>query len=139
MSGLAQLASGNEASRRPVVLVVEDELLARMGIAAYLREAGFIVVEAIKADDAVAVLTAEPGIDAVFCDIYLPGAMDGIALAHWIGERHQGLPVLLTSGRREFTMSAPIACSGYIAKPYIYGNVERRIRALIAERRESET
>ena len=136
MSGLAKLVGEHDASRTPIVLVVEDELLARMGIAAYLREAGFIVVEAIRADDAVAVLAAEPGIDAVFCDIHLPGAMDGIALTHLIRERHQSLPVLLTSGKREFTVSAPIACGGYIAKPYIYANVERRIRALIAERRE---
>jgi hypothetical protein len=55
-------------------------------------------------------------------------------LATWIADHHRELPVLLTSGKREFTVSAPIACGGYIAKPYIYGDVERRIRALIGER-----
>jgi DNA-binding response OmpR family regulator len=134
MSPRAQVVSERKADGRPVVLVVEDELLARMSIAAYLREAGFIVMEAIGADDAMTVLAAESDIDAVFCDINLPGAMNGVALARWIGERRQGLPVLLTSGKGEFTVSAPIACVGYIAKPYIYGNVERRIRALIADR-----
>jgi DNA-binding response OmpR family regulator len=119
--------------------VVEDELLARMSIAAYLREAGFVVVEAMKADDAMVVLSAEPGIDAVFCDIKLPGVVNGVELARWIGEHHENLPVLLTSGKVDFTVAAVIACGGYIAKPYIYANVERRIRALIAERWEGGT
>ena len=134
MADLAKRATDHEASRSPVVLVVEDELLLRTNVAEYLRDAGFIVIQASSADEARAALMAEPGIDVAFCDIQLPGAMDGIALAQWIGEHYGDLPVLLTSGKRKFTVSAPIACGGYIAKPYIYGSVERRIRALISER-----
>ena len=139
MSGLAKLATGPGAGRAPIVLVVEDELLVRMNIAEYLRETGFVVVEAGSATEAMAVLAAEPGVDVAFCDIELPGPMSGIALAQWIGEHHRDLPVLLTSGNREFTVSAPIACGGYIAKPYIYANVERRLRAIISERWEGRS
>jgi CheY-like chemotaxis protein len=46
------------ATKRPVVLVVEDEFLVRMNAAEMIEEAGFEVVEASNADEAVAILEA---------------------------------------------------------------------------------
>jgi CheY-like chemotaxis protein len=44
------------ALRRPVVLIVEDEFLLRMNAAEMVGDAGFNVVEAGNADDAIAIL-----------------------------------------------------------------------------------
>jgi CheY-like chemotaxis protein len=44
------------ATRRPVVLLVEDELLIRMQAAEMIGESGFKVVEASNADESVAML-----------------------------------------------------------------------------------
>jgi CheY-like chemotaxis protein len=44
---------GYETTKRPVVLVVEDEFLLRMHAVEVIEEAGFDVVEASNADDAV--------------------------------------------------------------------------------------
>ena len=43
-------------SRRPVILVVEDEFLLRMDAAAMVASAGFAVVEAANADEAIEIL-----------------------------------------------------------------------------------
>ena len=44
------------AIRRPVVLIVEDEFLLRMNAAEMIGDAGFNVVEAGNADEAIAIL-----------------------------------------------------------------------------------
>jgi CheY-like chemotaxis protein len=69
------------AVKRPVVLVVEDDFLIRMHAAEMIEEAGFEVVEASNADEAVAILEGRPNIAVVFTDIQMPGSMDGLKLA----------------------------------------------------------
>jgi CheY-like chemotaxis protein len=69
------------ATERPVVLVVEDDFLIRMHAAEMIEEAGFEVVEASNADEAVAILEGRPNIAVVFTDIQMPGSMDGLKLA----------------------------------------------------------
>jgi two-component system, response regulator PdtaR len=44
------------ADWRPVVLIVEDELLLRISAAEMVADAGFEVVEAGNADEAIAIL-----------------------------------------------------------------------------------
>ena len=67
---------------RPLsILIVEDEVLIRMMMANELRSAGYNVIEAAQADEAMDVLGATP-IDLVITDITMPwGSMDGIKLA----------------------------------------------------------
>jgi CheY-like chemotaxis protein len=59
---------------RPVVLVVEDELLVRMAATGMVEEAGFEAVEAADADEAIAILEAQPDIHVVFTDIRILGS-----------------------------------------------------------------
>jgi CheY-like chemotaxis protein len=49
---------GTSATKRPVVLIVEDEFLLRMNAAEMIGDAGFNVVEANNADEAIAILEA---------------------------------------------------------------------------------
>jgi hypothetical protein len=53
---------GSLATRRPVVLIVEDEILLRMNAAEMIGDAGFDVVEARNADEAIKILEARPDI-----------------------------------------------------------------------------
>jgi hypothetical protein len=48
----------NASARRPVVLIVEDEFLLRMDAAHTIEEAGFEVLEAGSADEAIEILEA---------------------------------------------------------------------------------
>ena len=64
------------------VLVVEDEALIRFTIADDLREAGFEVLEAEDADEAIRLLGLHDGIrHLIFTDIDMPGSMDGLRLS----------------------------------------------------------
>ena len=56
-----------------MVLVVEDEALIRMSVSAVLRDAGFEVIEAASAAEAVTALSAHPEVAMHFSDVELPG------------------------------------------------------------------
>jgi CheY-like chemotaxis protein len=86
------------ATRRPVVLVVEDEFLIRINAAEMIEEAGFEVVEASNADEAVAILEARLDIAVVFIDIQMPGTMDGLKLARAVRDRWPPIHIVATSG-----------------------------------------
>jgi DNA-binding NtrC family response regulator len=125
----------SEVGRQPTVLVVEDDVLERGPLAEYLRDAGFKVIEAANGREAVEVLSSEMAVSVVFSDIRMPGEMDGIALARWVDQRMPELPVLLTSGDRDIRARGVFPGRGhYIGKPYIYRDVERRLRQLMDEK-----
>ena len=63
---------------KTVILVVEDEAIIRMGAVQMLEDAGFTVVEAGNAHDAVSILEDRNDVRAIFTDINMPGTMDGI-------------------------------------------------------------
>jgi CheY-like chemotaxis protein len=118
----------------PVILVVEDDVLVRSIVAAYLRECGFDVIEANSADEAIRVLQAEVRVDIVFSDIQMPGSMDGFGLAQWIRRERPWLKVILTSGAARTAKEAGDLCETgpVLAKPYDHAELERNIRALLA-------
>jgi two-component system, response regulator PdtaR len=55
--------------RDPVLLVVEDEVLIRISVSDFLRNAGFVVIEAGSAREALAVLKVRADIALVLTDI----------------------------------------------------------------------
>lgn len=83
---------------KPLVLVVEDEILIRLNAIVMLREAGFDTVEAASADEAIVHLETNNLIRIVFTDIDLPGSMDGLRLAAAIRDRWPPIELVLTSG-----------------------------------------
>src|SRR5690348_10300073 len=97
-----------------VVLVVEDEVVLRMAVSAHLREAGFVVIEAVDAEEAVALLGVNRSIGLVFTDVTMPGPMDGNALAAWVAARYPAIKILQTSG---VTQENGLP---FLAKPYSF-------------------
>jgi signal transduction histidine kinase/CheY-like chemotaxis protein len=79
------------------LLVVDDEELVRQGTAEMLRQLGHVVREAGGGADALAMLAADPAIEAVVTDYKMP-RMDGAELARRIREKRPGMPILLISG-----------------------------------------
>ena len=119
------------------ILVVEDDVLVRMPIAQYLRDCGYKVIEAVNADEAMAVLLhQETAVDVVFSDIEMPGTVDGFALAKWIREHRPGLDVLLAGTVPRAIESAKELCEqGPVPKPYEAQTVHNHIRRLLAARK----
>ena len=101
-----------------VLLIVEDHFDTRWATAAYLREAGYRVIEAGDAKEAMSVLSVGTHVDIVFSDIYMPGDFNGSLLAEWISKHHPSVPVLLTSGApEEAHITAAGSARPFIAKP----------------------
>ncbi len=82
-----------------LVLVVEDEMLLRMRAVDIVEDAGFASVEALDADEAVAILESRSDIALLFTDIQMPGSMDGLGLAHAVHERWPPVKIILVSGQ----------------------------------------
>src|ERR1700692_3454269 len=85
-------------SKRPVVLIVEDEFLLRMDAVDMIKGAGFEAVEAGNADEAIEILEARPDITVVFTDIQMPGSMDGLKLARAVRGRWAPIKIVATPG-----------------------------------------
>jgi CheY-like chemotaxis protein len=121
---------------RTVVLAVEDEVLIRMVVAEYLRDCGYVVIEAGSAHEAVALFKADVEVDVVFSDIQMPGPMDGFGLAQWVRQNRPGVEVILTSGAASAADRAADLCEEgpLLQKPYDSGEVDRRIKQLLASR-----
>jgi CheY-like chemotaxis protein len=93
------LTMPESASEHPAVLIVEDEFLIRMATADSIRDAGFEVLEAANADEAVGILEGRGDIRVVFTDIRMPGPMDGAKLTHAIKQRWPPIRIIATSGQ----------------------------------------
>ena len=103
---------------RPVVLIVEDEWLLRFSGAEMVADAGFEVVEAGNADEAIAILEARTDIRIVFTDIQMPGSMDGLRLARFVRDRWPPIELVATSGRVTITEGDLPERGVFIPKPY---------------------
>jgi DNA-binding response OmpR family regulator len=122
-----------DSTPEATVLVVEDEELARLIITDYLREGGFAVLQASDAEQAIAVLEQRGDVRAVVLDVVMPGAMDGIALAHLVHERWPGVGLLVMSGKGVPRMAQLPPGAGFLPKPYFGPSIVGRLRAIISE------
>jgi CheY-like chemotaxis protein len=109
----------NTATARRVILVVEDDTLLRMHAAEMIEEAGFEVLEAPDADEAIRLLEARLDIAIVFTDIDMPGSMNGLKLAHAIADRWPPIRIVATSGHFQMRDGDLPAGGQFIAKPYL--------------------
>jgi CheY-like chemotaxis protein len=132
MESHAHPSDACDAAGRRAVLVVEDEILIRGTTADFLRDQGYVVIEAMNAMEAVAVFASRAPIDIVFTDWQMPGSMDGVMLARWIYRHHPGIPVLLTSGKGDVAAAAEfLPKEALVLKPYLVEDVADRIHVLL--------
>ena len=115
---------------RPVVLVVEDDILLRMDAADMVREAGFEAVEAGNADEAIEILERRFDIAVVFTDIQMPGSMDGLKLAAAVRDRWPPIKIITASGRVHVGDDDIPSGSRFLPKPYSGREVAAHLRAL---------
>ncbi|MGY3443779.1 MULTISPECIES: response regulator [unclassified Bradyrhizobium] len=107
---------------------MEDEWLIRSDAAEQLRSAGFGVVEAATADDAMDYISSGERIDALITDIRMPGTLDGLDLARKLRVMQPMLLILVASGSTELEGAAS-RVGRFISKPYD----PKQIAMLIAE------
>lgn len=120
------------AAPLPVALVVEDEPLARMYAASVAQDAGFKVIQAGNADEAILLLEAQSDIRVVFTDIEMPGSMDGLKLAKAIRNRWPPIEVIVTSGRYSVSVEQLPSRGRFFPKPYDGAEIGRVMRDFVA-------
>jgi len=119
------------------ILVVDDEVIARMVISEYLRDCGYKVIEAADTAEALTVLEhAGLHVDVVLCGVSQPDAAAGFALAQWV-RTHQADTDSILAGThaRAATAAGKLCESGpKLANPYEPHIVHERIKQLMALR-----
>jgi CheY-like chemotaxis protein len=109
---------GHSASRRPVVLIVEDEFLLRMDAADMIAAAGFEAIAAANADEAIEILEARRDVTVIFTDIQMPGSMDGLKLARAVRGRWPPIKIIATSGHARVRETDLPEGGRFLCKPY---------------------
>ena len=109
--------STDSSDRTTNVLIVEDEMVLRMRAVDIVEDAGYNAVEAINADEALAILEARSDISLLFTDIQMPGSMDGLKLAHAVHDRWPTIKIILVSGQVKVSDTDKPEDSRFFGKP----------------------
>jgi CheY-like chemotaxis protein len=113
------------------VVVAEDEILIRILAVEVLTDAGFEVIEAGNADEALTTLQSRPwAIHLLFTDIHMPGQMSGLELAHHVRRNWPHVALLIASGRDRPLSAALPEGSVFLTKPYNPDHVVLHAKAL---------
>lgn len=100
-----------------VVLVVDDEVFARLLAVQIFLDQGFIVLEATDAEEALEVLDRNDDVELLFTDISMPGEMDGLNLIDHVRAERPQIRCIATSGRVDPRLALEHA-TRFVPKPY---------------------
>jgi len=111
------MANADARREPPVVLVVEDEPLVRMIMVDALADAGFEVIQASDAHEALRLFEDKPEVAIVLTDIDMPGGLDGLELRDRLQARAPHVPVVVTSGRGKAGRDRTVE-TRFLSKPF---------------------
>jgi CheY-like chemotaxis protein len=111
-----------------LIVIVDDDVLERLGASYMFSDAGYRVLEAASADAALRIFEANPDIRLLFSDISMPGAIDGAGLARQVAGQWPTVGIILTSGRPVPESLPPLV--RFHAKPYEPADVLRDAREM---------
>lgn len=114
------------------IVIIEDEVAIREGVAAALRAAGY---DPIGAADGEAGLAAarRSGVDLVLLDLMLP-KMNGMDVLKSIRRTHATLPVIILSARgaeEERVAGLEAGADDYVVKPFSARELVARVEAVL--------
>jgi DNA-binding NtrC family response regulator len=121
------------SAQPPTILVVDDDVLVRVAISENLRDAGFQVLEASSAHDALGVMLARMPIHALVTDLRMPGAMDGFGLALAAHGSTPEMKVLVMSSFLPEDHGARLSPFQFLEKPFPPQTLIDRLRAMLGE------
>jgi PAS domain S-box-containing protein len=119
-------------SRRPKILVVEDQEAVRAVACGFLEDFGYEIIEAADGFQALAQLQENDDIDLMFTDVVMPGGMNGFDLAQAAQSMKPHLKIVHTSGYPKGAMvhqDEPRFKNGFIImKPYRREELQKIIK-----------
>ena len=111
-----------------VVLVVDDEVFARLLAVQIFLDQGFTVLEAENAEEALDVLDRNDDVCLLFTDISMPGGLDGLQLIERVRQDWPHISCIATSGRVDPRLCNLPGTAGFIPKPYTAHHLMQAIR-----------
>jgi CheY-like chemotaxis protein len=82
----------------PVALVVDDEPLILLDTADMISDAGYYVIEARTADEALAFLKQHNSLKLLVTDVQMPGRLNGIELVSYVSRHWSHINIIVASG-----------------------------------------
>lgn len=121
-----------ETPQRPTtVLIVEDEVIIRMSVAATLEDAGFGILEAGNSAEALQLLLKHQEVNVLMTDVRLPGEMDGLDLVDCVQRFHPAIRALVVSGNSSAREASDAGAFAFLSKPYMAHSLVRAVRQLL--------
>src|ERR1700719_2552533 len=117
-----------ESPAHAMVLVVDDDVFERMGASDMFLDAGYQVLEAGDADEALRFFEADSDIGLLFTDVSMPCSMSGAHRAGGVAARWPGVSIILASGRPRPDKLPPRM--GFHEKPYAPEAVLRQAKEM---------
>jgi len=94
-------------------------------------EAGFKVIEAVNADEALTVLEATSDVRALVTDVEMPGSLDGFTLARLVHKAWPHIGVVVVSARVGPGPEDMPPGARFVAKPYSTAALIEAVRAVV--------
>ena len=106
-------------------------MVLRLRAVDIVEDAGFTAVEAVSADEALAILESRSDISLLFSDIQMPGSMDGLMLAHAVHERWPAIKIILVSGQVRLSDTDKPADSRFFGKPLVVKQMISELQEMV--------
>jgi DNA-binding response OmpR family regulator len=122
------------------ILLVEDDRQLRSAIVRGLREASYTVEQTGNGTQALALAESQT-FDAIILDILLPG-MSGLQVCKALRERDCRAPILMLTALdavEQRIAGLDAGADDYVTKPFDFGELLARLRALLRRHHESAT
>ena len=123
---------------KPVVLIVEDDSIARFVFKKLITRLDFIPYEATNGQEGLDMMDKHPEISHVFLDLNMP-VLDGYGFLHYLnsGGRYDHLNIYITSVSNEHEFTATVRqrnigtanIRGYNKKPFDMAQLTRSLLA----------
>jgi two-component sensor histidine kinase/CheY-like chemotaxis protein len=106
-------------------------MVLRMRAVDIVEDAGFTAVEAVNADEALAILETRSDISLLFSDIQMPGSMDGLMLANAVHDRWPAIKIILVSGQVKLCDTEKPADSRFFGKPLVVKQIVAELQEMV--------
>lgn len=117
------------------ILVVDDEMGARVLIGTFLDRGGFEVIKAKNGVEALALMEQGPLPDMVIMDVMMP-EMDGITLCRSIRTKfpESPMPLLVLSGSGDVetvTKAIRAGATDFLSKPILHHDLVAKVKTIL--------
>ena len=118
----------DDLTDRPLILIVDDELLIRESLADALTESGYETITAAEGEEALS-LYGSRDVAAIVTDMYMGGS-DGFVLINALRSRGETVPIIVMSGGQP-ELAKALGANATLTKPFRPRSLEHLLETLL--------